>query len=130
MIIDTYLLDEISNQARESERCRMNFNFHESWDSKAQIMLNALEPETFIPIGRHQDVDETFVILRGVVMVRFYDDNRNITQESILDPRKGIYGILIPRGIWHQVECLESGTVIFESREGPYRPLSEEDIMK
>lgn len=129
MIIDNNLLDEVSGKARENERLRMNFNFHESWDSKAQIMLNALEPGTFIPIGRHQNVDETFVVLRGTVLIHFYDDSRNITMECVLDPKIGHYGIVIPKGTWHQVECLESGTVIFESREGPYSPLSDDDIM-
>lgn len=128
MIIDKKLLDEVSSKALESERLRMNFNFHESWDSKAQIMLNAMEPGTKIPIGRHH-VDETFVVLRGSILVRFFDDNRNITMEALLDPKDGKYGIVIPKDTWHKVECLESGTVIFESREGPYRPLSKEDTM-
>lgn len=49
--------------------------------------------------------------------------------EALLDPKDGKYGIVIPKDTWHKVECLESGTVIFESREGPYRPLSKEDTM-
>lgn len=130
MIIDKKLLDEISHQAYESKRLRMNFNFHESWNSKAQIMLNAMEPGTIIPIGRHRNTNEIFVVLRGAVKVRFYDDNHNITQKIVLNPKIGKYGIVIPKGIWHQTESLESGTVIFESREGPYRPLSDEDIME
>ena len=31
---------------------------------------------------------------------------------------------------WHSLKCLESGTVLFEAKNGPYEPLGEEDIMK
>ena len=43
MIIDNQLLDQVSGQAKESERLRMNFNLHETLDAKAQRLLNALE---------------------------------------------------------------------------------------
>ena len=36
----------------------------------------------------------------------------------------------IPAGQWHTIEALESGTVIFEAKDGAFAPLSEEDIMK
>ena len=34
-------------------------------------------------------------------------------------------GITIPHGVFHSVLAFESGTVMFESKAGPYRPLSE-----
>ena len=46
MIIDNQLLDQVSGQAKESERLRMNFNLHETLDAKAQRLLNALEVGT------------------------------------------------------------------------------------
>lgn len=30
---------------------------------------------------------------------------------------------------WHSLKCLESGTVLFEAKDGAYQPLSPEDIM-
>lgn len=98
-------------------------------ESKAQIMLNAMEPGTIVPIGRHMTTAETFVVLRGSLKILFYDDDKNIIMKEILDPEKGSYGVSIPKGQWHQVEVLEPHTVIFESREGPYAPLGEEDIL-
>ena len=47
-----------------------------------------------------------------------------------LDPLKGAYGVNIPKGTWHTIEVLESGTVIFEVKDGPYAPLGEEDVME
>lgn len=130
MIINKELLDITSAMAKTSERLRMNYNFHESWESKAQIMLNAMEPGTVVPIGRHMTTAETLVVLRGSLKIMFFDDEKNIIMEDILDPKNSNYGVCIPKGQWHQVEALESDTVIFESREGPYAPLAEEDILK
>lgn len=35
----------------------------------------------------------------------------------------------IEKGQWHSLQCLESGTVLFEAKNGAYEPLGEEDIL-
>ena len=37
--------------------------------------------------------------------------------------------VQIEAGQWHSLEVLESGTIIFEAKDGKYEPLGEEDIM-
>jgi cupin fold WbuC family metalloprotein len=108
----------------------MNHNFHESFDSKAQRLLNALEPGTELPIHRHQNTSETYILLRGKMNVLFYDDSKVVVDKFSLDPLKGDFGIHIPVGQWHTIEVLESGTVIFEVKDGPYTPISNEDILE
>lgn len=51
-VIDSQLLEEVSEQAKASPRLRKNYNFHQSLDEKCHRMLNALEPGTEIPIHR------------------------------------------------------------------------------
>lgn len=130
MIINKEILDQVTSKAKKSPRLRMNFNLHESLDDKVQRLLNAMEPGTVIPIQRHQDTAETLMIVRGKLKVELYDDNKNVIESAILSPELGNYGIHIPTGVWHWVDILESGTVMFEVKEGPYHPLAEEDIMK
>ena len=43
---------------------------------------------------------------------------------------KGVYGIHVPKGQWHTLEVLESGTVLFEVKDGPYAPLAPEDMVR
>ena len=43
--------------------------------------------------------------------------------------QKENFGINIPVGQWHTIEVLEAGTVIFECKDGPYRPLDGSDMM-
>ena len=35
----------------------------------------------------------------------------------------------IEKGQWHSLKCLESGTVLFEAKDGPYHPLEEDEVM-
>ena len=128
-IINSELLDEVTESAKTNSRLRMNYNFHDSLDAKAQRLLNAMEPGTEIPTHRHLDTRETYVLLRGSLKVKFYDDNCKLTDTMVLDPKTGNFGIDIPVGQWHTIEVLESGTIIFEVKEGPYAPLEDKDIL-
>ena len=128
-LIDNNLLDSVTAKAKESERLRMNHNFHSSLDSKAQKLLNALEPGTILPIHRHRHTSETYILLRGRIRVMFYDNEGKEEESFDLDPLTGNYGIDITAGRWHTLEVLESGSVIFEVKEGPYMALGAEDVM-
>ena len=129
MLIDNNLLDSVTAKAKVSDRLRMNFNLHDSLDAKAQRLLNALEPGTVLPIHRHQHTAETYIVLRGAIKVLFYNDDRVLTDEFMVDPLEGVYGLHIPIGQWHTLEVLESGTMIFEVKDGPYTPMGPEDLM-
>jgi len=128
-LISINLLDSISNSALNSPRLRMNYNFHSDSESLSQRLLNALEPGTDLPIHRHRHTEETYVVLKGSLIVKFYDDNKILTDQAELNPSKENFGINIPKGQWHTIEVLEPGTVIFECKDGPYRPLDSNDIL-
>lgn len=129
MLIDKKLLDGVSERAKASERLRMNYNLHEAADSKAQRLFNALEPGTLLPIHRHQNTAETYILIRGRIDVMFYNDQGVEVERFVLNPSEGNYGVHIPKGQWHTLEVLESDTVIFEVKDGPYTPLGPEDMM-
>lgn len=120
MVIDNALLDTVSAQAKASPRLRMNYNFHQSLEEKCHRFLNAVEPGTEVPIHKHPTKDETFVILRGKVRVTTHNDDGSIIEDYILCPEDGRYGVNIPKGVWHKLECIEENSVIFECKEGPF----------
>ena len=128
MIINDELLDKVTEQAEESPRLRMNHNFHESLDAKAQRLINVLLPGTVLPIHRHRHTAETYVLLRGRMFVVFYNDLGAQTERYLLDPTIGNYGVNIPRGQWHGIEVIEP-SAIFEVKDGPYMPIGAEDVM-
>ena len=128
MIIDQQTLDYLTAQAKESPRLRMNLDLRNSPDDQSQRMLNAIEPGTVLPIHRHRDTSETVVCLRGHFEEYFYDDVGQLT--DTIDMVPGGTLINIPAGQWHNLRSLESGTVLLECKDGAYKPLGEEDILR
>ena len=110
----------VSEQAKTSPRLRMIFNFHQSLDNKCHRMLNAIEPGTDIPIHRHPTKDESFVVLRGKVHSTTYNDDGSVIESVVLCADEGRFGVDIPKGVWHKLESLESGSVVFECKDGPF----------
>ncbi len=129
-LIDKQLLDDVSRQAQKSVRLRMNYNFHQSLEDKCHRFLNAVEPGTVVPIHRHPTKDESFVLLRGRVRVTTHNDDGSVMESVVLSPEEGLYGVDIPKNVWHNVECLESGSVIFECKEGPFVPHEADGILE
>lgn len=35
----------------------------------------------------------------------------------------------VEKGQWHNLECLEPNTIFFESKDGAYEPLTDDDIL-
>ena len=132
-LIDKQLLDEVSRQAKKSVRLRMNYNFHQSLEDKCHRFLNAVEPGTVVPIHKHPTKDESFVILRGKVRVTTHNDDGSIIEDVVLSQESqesGNYGVDIPKNVWHKLESLESGSVIFECKEGPFVEHEVEGVLE
>ena len=128
--IDTALLDSLTEQAKSSPRQRMNYDLRNSSEDTSQRMLNAIEPESVVPIHRHKKTSETLVVLRGRVIEEYYDDS-GVCYESVeVSPQGPVYALNIPAGTWHTLRSLESGTVILEMKDGAFEPIGDDDVMR
>ena len=131
MKITQVMLNSLTEQAKASERLRMNLDLRNSDTDGSQRMLNAIEPGSILPIHRHQKTSETMVCLRGRLQVEFYDELERICTDSFVIEPNGInVAVSIPIGVWHTVHALESGTCVLEMKDGKYEPLSDVDILK
>lgn len=128
MKIDSTLLDNLTAQAKANPRLRQSFDLRTTPDDNSQRMLNAMEPGTVMPIHRHRNTSETMVMVRGKLIERFYDDEGNLIDEFLMEPSGEYPMTQIEAGQWHSLEVLESGTVIFEAKDGKYIPLVDRDI--
>ena len=129
-IIDQRLLDKVSEEAKESPRLRMNYNFHQTLEDKCHRFLNAVEPGTVVPIHRHPTKDESFVLLRGRVKVSTYNDDGSVIESIVLCQEEGLYGVDIPKNVWHNLEAIEPNSVIYECKEGPFVPHEVDGILQ
>ncbi len=129
MQIDDVLLNRLTEESKESSRLRQNYDLRNSKQDTSQRMLNAMEPGTEVPVHRHCETSETTVVIRGAVRPYFYDDNGNVTESFIVNAGCAVPMYIVPKGVWHNTESLESGTIIFEAKDGAYAPQRPEDIM-
>ncbi len=105
----------------------MNLDFRNRPEDGSQRMLNALEPGTVMAIHRHRHSAETVVILRGRICWHFFDEEGKETERVVLDAEGETRVLNVEKGRWHSLECLESGSVLFECKDGGYEPLGEGD---
>ena len=129
MVIDKKILDDLSEDAKANPRLRQAMDLRNSPEDLSQRMLNALEPGTVMPIHRHHASSETVVILRGKIRWIFYDENGNETEWVVLDADGDLRMLNVEKDRWHSLECLTNGSVLYESKDGPYHPLEEDEIM-
>lgn len=145
MIFDKDFLGKLFEQATMNPRLRQNFDLRTSGEDTSQRMLNALLPETVVPIHRHEDTTETVICLCGTLDEVIYEevvtyekaapdtmpmgiDAQDVTrkveyrevQRIRLCPAEGKYGCQVPKGAWHTVEVIEP-SVIFEAKDGEYK---------
>ena len=131
MKIAQAILDDLTAKAKASPRFRMNLDLRNGAEDQSQRMLNAIEPESVVPIHRHQKSSETVVCLRGRVVEEYYDELERICTEAIeLSPNSPVVALNIPAGQWHTARALESGTVILEMKDGKFEPTQDCDILK
>lgn len=130
MVIDNKILDDLSAQAKANPRLRQAMDLRNSPEDLSQRMLNALEPGTIMPIHRHMASSETVTLLRGKIRWHFYDDAGKETESVLLDANGDVRCINVEKARWHSLECLESGSVLLESKDGKFEPLREDEMME
>lgn len=127
MLINNEFINSLLDRAKESPRLRQHYDLRNSESDGSQRMLNALMPETEVPVHRHETTAETVICLTGrleVILMEKLPDEMGlcyrVLSEHLLCPAEGKYGMQIPTGTWHTVEAIEP-SVIFEAKDGAYK---------
>lgn len=125
-LFDQSLLDQLSSAARSNPRLRQNHNLHVSLSDPVQRFFNAIEPGSYVVPHRHLAADkaETLLMLRGRIGLILFDEQGQISVTHVLAPASACCGFHLPAKIWHSVVALEAGSVFFETKTGPYLPLT------
>jgi len=124
--IDNKLIDQVVANAKESPRLRMNYNFHPELTDPVQRLINALEPWTYIRPHKHTTKEESFVLLRGTVLAVVFNEDGTIRDYCVLNSANGILGVEFEENAFHMLTSLESGSAVYEIKEGPFIPHTED----
>ena len=128
-VVTRELIAHVSAEALLNPRLRKNYNIHPSDESHCHRLLNAIEPDSYIRPHRHLDLekDEAFILLNGRLAVVTFTAAGEVAEKVVLSYTSGNFAVDIPHGVYHTALSLESGTVFYETKAGPYRPLKEEE---
>lgn len=126
-VIDRALLAAQIDAARSVPRQRTHRNFHPGDDYPAHRLLIAIEPDSYVPPHRHLSAskDESLLVLKGCLGAVFFDADGQVVRSLVLRAGGEAMGVDIPHGVYHTVIALESGTVFFEAKSGPYVALTQ-----
>lgn len=130
MLITKELLDELTGRAKASARLRMHFDLRDSEEDGSMRMLNAIEPETVIPVHRHRETSEDVIVLRGEAVEVLYDSQGREVERYHLVAGTECVACHVPKGQFHTCKSLRSGTVIFEFKNGRYDPVGTEELLE
>ena len=128
--IDNKVLDALSEKAKKADRKRKNQNFHPTLEDPLQRMLNAMEPGTYLRPHKHENPDkaEVFFSFRGRFLVLEFDDNGEVKDHFILDPKNGNLAADVAPRTWHTIIPLDKNCVAYEVKTGPYKPLDDKSF--
>lgn len=120
-LYDDEVLLEVKRMARESKRKRYARSFSEPSD-RVQVMLNAVEPDSYVRPHKHESPDKLEIVqaVCGRIAVFSYDDGGSVVRCVVSDSSVSDNVVVIPKGTWHSMVSLESGSVMLEIIEGPY----------
>jgi cupin fold WbuC family metalloprotein len=120
--ITNELTNPLIQEAAKSERKRKNFNFHQDANERIHRMIHATNPETYVQPHKHENPDkmETFIVLKGRVLVIEFSEKGEIIDHLILDSSIGNYGTEIPARAWHTLITLEKDSLVYELKDGPW----------
>jgi len=129
-IITPVDLDELSRAAGASPRRRLNLNLHGDYADPCQRLFNAVEPDSYLRPHRHTEPPkpECFVAVRGRFHLLIFDDAGSITERIEISPQGPVLAADVPPGAWHAIVALEPGSIFFETKPGPYTPLTDKDF--
>ena len=128
--IDNAVLDSLIAQAKASPRQRAHYNLHQELNDRVQRLCIAMEPGTYVRPHRHSDPEtwEILMILRGSLALNIFDDKGMVIDRTVLKAGGPVLVVEFPQNTWHAPASLETGTVVFEIKQGPYRPIDEQNL--
>ena len=129
-VLNKNLFNKLSSQAKSNPRLRKNLNLHSNYEEPSQRLLIAMEPDSYIRPHRHltDPKIECFIGIQGQFALLTFDNSGEIIEILRFGVREDAVGIELSPGVWHTVICLEQNSILFETKPGPFNPISKKDM--
>lgn len=122
-------LDALTASAEQTDRGRRHHNVHRDFADPCQRLFNAIGMDSYIQPHRHlaDPKTECLIAVRGKMALIAFDDDGHIIDIIIFGSggsatSKLSAGVELSPEQWHTVIALERGSIVFEVKQGPFRP--------
>ena len=128
--LDDKLFDRLLSEAGSSPRKRVHYNIHQDHSEPVQRLCIALKNGTYIRPHCHFDIEEweMIIALRGAVVMLIFNLDGTIENRIALSPATADCGVELKPGTWHMLFPVDSEAIIFEVKQGPFRPKQKNDF--
>ncbi|WP_340106070.1 WbuC family cupin fold metalloprotein [Rhodohalobacter sp. 8-1] len=95
---------------------------HRQQAADVQRLINFLQPGTYVRPHKHPmpHATESIILLQGAIRFFTFDGAGDVITDQTLTSSSIPDVIDIEPGTWHSFLVLESDTIIFECKKGPY----------
>lgn len=116
--------------SRQSPRMRMLQKLHESQESTAHRMFNAMQPGTYVMPHRHLDPrkEETIMVVAGSMLFVEFTEEGEVSQTLLLQPGTEVFGVDVAPHVFHTYIALKPDTLVFECKTGPYEHETDKNV--
>jgi len=112
----------LNKQLKKFVASKDNFqriNVHNSDNDRMHIMIMFYKKKFYYPPHFSINKTESFSVIKGKFKILFYDKNKNINKEIILE-KDNIIGYKLNKNIFHKIIPLSNYCVALEVLDGPY----------
>jgi cupin fold WbuC family metalloprotein len=123
--IDFDQVRRLQKSAQVSKKQRARISLHKNDESEVHVMLISLFRNSHIPIHKHADREEFYVLLEGRVRINLFSDRGEIIKFVELERPSDVkaFTFYMEKGDWHNLEVLSEHCLLLEVTQGPFNPL-------
>jgi len=116
------LIQDTIKKSEDSPRGRAVSVLHPAEKPGIRLMVNAIQPESYIRPHMHESADEVWNVLTGRLRAVLFDERGKVTSSYDMESVDNNRAMYIPPGVFHTLISLEPNSSILETTIGPYNP--------
>jgi cupin fold WbuC family metalloprotein len=124
IFINDELMRDLELQAKDSPLQRARICLHTTEKDTIQEMLIALTHKSIIFPHKHVNIYESFHIIKGFLVLFFYDNQGNVINEILMGPlgNKKKYPSIyrMNDNLWHSIIPVSKKVIYHEVSQGPF----------
>ena len=130
------LMGNLLRDSKSTCKFRQHLNVHKSYHEPCQRLFNAICMDSYIRPHRHllDRKTECLIAVRGMMALIVFDDKGEVIEtirfgtEKFYNETLGCCGVELSPETWHTVISINSESILFEVKSGPFEPALAKEL--